>query len=139
MMTRAPASRSIVTSGKFATNNATNASVRRFLHMPEQHDRRLLRLVNDEQGPEVGVLRNHDTRIGPGTAKDGFVSGCGEPELPDVDGAISARHKVAGKARRPRVIDKELHGAVRSGSSRSSTAAAAKRSASRTSSGSRSG
>lgn len=107
--------------------------------VPEQDDRGFVLLSERLQRPEVGVSSDNHPSVGEGCRNKGLVLGLRESQFSGVDRIMACRAKVRRQIGGQSLIDQEAHQLESKGSSRSRTAAAAKRSASRMSSASRSG
>ena len=87
----------------------------------------------DRQATEIGIGGHDDSIICGGAREDNFVGRVLDTQFADMDGVMPAIAQGSGDDGRESVVDEKPHGTV-SGNSRSLTASAANRSASRISS-----
>ncbi len=103
------------------------------------NDGRLPRRTHREQRSEISIGRHDDSPLDDCALEDHIIIGVLQSKRADMDRVMTSLVEESSKRWRKRVVDQEPHSPAARGSARSRTASAAKRSASRTSSASRSG
>jgi hypothetical protein len=57
--------------------------------MSEEDDRRLPRIAQGKQGPEIGVRREDDAVFGLRQSEEHFVLSSGQPSIPHMNGIVA--------------------------------------------------
>ncbi|HEX2039788.1 MAG TPA: hypothetical protein VHF47_08665 [Acidimicrobiales bacterium] len=117
--------RQIVADVGEAPEQKVSLLLRRMWRSPEEHDARTDVVAQGEQFTEVGVGAHEDAIPVPGRLHHVGVDGTEEAEVAHMYGIVASFGEQPGDADRHRLVDEESQPAEASGSSRSSTAAAA--------------